>query len=38
MEYITRVANKDDIPSITKIYNQGIEDRVATLETNLNSF
>ncbi|ADL07381.1 arsinothricin resistance N-acetyltransferase ArsN1 family A [Thermosediminibacter oceani] len=33
MEYGVREATLEDIPSITKIYNQGIEDRIATLET-----
>ena len=33
MEWITRAANLKDIPRITEIYNQGIEDRVATFET-----
>lgn len=32
MSYYTRIANTDDIPHITKIYNEGIEDRIATLE------
>lgn len=31
----TRYAKIEDIPAITAIYNQGIEDRVATLETRL---
>lgn len=35
MEFKTRKAKVEDIPFITKIYNQGIEDRVATLETRL---
>lgn len=35
MEFKTRKAKIEDIPFITKIYNQGIEDRVATLETRL---
>jgi phosphinothricin acetyltransferase len=35
MGYTTRTADSNDIPSITKIYNQGIEDRIATLETRL---
>lgn len=35
MTYHTRVADVRDIPAITQIYNQGIEDRVATLETRL---
>lgn len=29
----TRAAEPDDAPAITRIYNQGIEDRVATFET-----
>jgi phosphinothricin acetyltransferase len=33
MEYLTRLACLEDIPSIVKIYNQGIEDKIATLET-----
>jgi L-amino acid N-acyltransferase YncA len=33
MEARIRTANLRDIPFITEIYNQGIEDRVATLET-----
>lgn len=35
MKYKTRLATLEDIPYITKIYNQGIEDRIATLETSL---
>lgn len=35
MEWKTREAKIEDIPFITKIYNQGIEDRVATFETRL---
>lgn len=35
MEYNLREANIKDISAITTIYNQGIEDRVATLETRL---
>lgn len=35
MEYKVREANLKDIPDITNIYNQGIEDRIATLETRL---
>ncbi len=35
MNYTTRFATLKDIPYITKIYNQGIEDRIATLETRL---
>lgn len=33
MVYFTRLAVESDIPYITTIYNQGIEDRIATLET-----
>jgi L-amino acid N-acyltransferase YncA len=33
--YQTREANTEDILRIVDIYNQGIEDRVATLETRL---
>jgi L-amino acid N-acyltransferase YncA len=32
-----RDATADDVPAITLIYNQGIEDRTATLETELRS-
>ena len=35
MEFKIREANVKDISCITNIYNQGIEDRVATLETTL---
>jgi L-amino acid N-acyltransferase YncA len=35
MNYIVREAKVEDIPFITNIYNQGIEDRIATLETRL---
>ncbi|MCM0647285.1 arsinothricin resistance N-acetyltransferase ArsN1 [Clostridium swellfunianum] len=35
MEYKIRNANVKDITCITNIYNQGIEDRIATLETRL---
>lgn len=35
MKYETRLADIKDIPQITLIYNQGIEDRIATLETRL---
>lgn len=35
MDYIVREASIGDIESIANIYNQGIEDRVATLETRL---
>jgi phosphinothricin acetyltransferase len=34
-ELTIRRAEAEDVPSITRIYNQGIEDRVATLETEL---
>lgn len=33
MAYMTRLAKIDDLPSITKIYNEGIENKTATLET-----
>lgn len=33
MYYCTKAAEVKDIPRITEIYNQGIEDRIATLET-----
>jgi L-amino acid N-acyltransferase YncA len=35
MEYAIREAVLCDVPAITRIYNEGIEDRVATLETRL---
>ncbi len=35
MEFKIREANIKDIPCITNIYNEGIEDRIATLETTL---
>lgn len=35
MQYSTRPAEMKDLPAITMIYNQGIEDRTATLETTL---
>jgi L-amino acid N-acyltransferase YncA len=35
LKNIIREANINDIPYITNIYNQGIEDRIATLETRL---
>lgn len=35
MEYLTRTAETKDIPAITAIYNQAIEDRTAALETAL---
>lgn len=36
-ELAIRDATLDDAPAIARIYNQGIEDRVATLETELRS-
>lgn len=33
MDWNVRTAEPSDIPRITEIYNQGIEDRVATFET-----
>ena len=33
----SRIGNPDDAPAIARIYNQGIEDRVATFETRLRS-
>lgn len=38
MKYITRIANIEDISYITQIYNEGIEDKTATLETKLKTF
>lgn len=35
INYNVREAVLEDIPSITRIYNEGIEDRLATLETQL---
>jgi phosphinothricin acetyltransferase len=35
MSHVLRLANLNDIPRITRIYNEGIEDRIATLETRL---
>jgi phosphinothricin acetyltransferase len=35
MNYMTRFATLHDVPAIREIYNQGIEDRIATLETRL---
>lgn len=35
MDYRVREAKLLDIPYITNIYNEGIEDRIATLETSL---
>lgn len=37
MDYQLREAGLGDIAAITKIYNEGIEDRTATLETRLRS-
>jgi len=34
-EWLTRPAGPDDVAAIAAIYNQGIEDRVATFETRL---
>ena len=34
---VIHVACQNDIAQITEIYNQGIEDRIATLETNIKS-
>jgi phosphinothricin acetyltransferase len=34
-EFRTRLATPDDAEAICRIYNQGIEDRVATLETEM---
>ena len=33
MSLTARPARRDDAPAITEIYNQGIEDRIATFET-----
>lgn len=38
MDYRVREAKILDIPHITNIYNQGIEDRIATLETRLRDY
>jgi len=35
VNYNVRIAQQNDIPFITKIYNEGIEDKIATLETRL---
>ncbi|QGU96378.1 GNAT family N-acetyltransferase [Clostridium bovifaecis] len=35
MDYKVREAKVEDVPYVASIYNQGIEDRVATLETRL---
>lgn len=35
MSYITREATINDISQITNVYNEGIEDRIATLELSL---
>lgn len=37
MQYSVRQATPDDLPSITEIYNQGIVDGLATLESDLRS-
>jgi phosphinothricin acetyltransferase len=37
VSYTIRLATADDAAAICRIYNQGIEDRVATLETELRS-
>jgi phosphinothricin acetyltransferase len=34
-DYRTRLATQEDAAAICRIYNQGIEDRIATLETEL---
>ena len=36
MTYSIRQAGTIDLPAITEIYNQGFEDGVSTLETDLN--
>src|SRR5207237_2805254 len=33
VSYVTRAATRDDAEAIARIYNQGIEDRVGTFET-----
>jgi len=38
MDILVRYATKDDIHDISDIYNQGIEDRVANLETSPKSY
>lgn len=35
---VIRVAMESDIPTIQSIYNQGIEDRIATLETEVKDY
>lgn len=35
MDLSARPARREDAPAITEIYNQGIEDRIATFETDL---
>ncbi len=35
MSYITRMCDLEDMEFITSIYNEGIEDRIATMETRL---
>ena len=37
MTYLIRHAGTADLPAITEIYNQGTEDGIATLETDLNN-
>ncbi len=37
-KYRTRLATIDDVSSIVQIYNEGIEDRIATLETKLKTY
>ncbi|ABR47874.1 GCN5-related N-acetyltransferase [Alkaliphilus metalliredigens QYMF] len=37
MAYTVRIAELQDLKSITEIYNEGIEDRIATLETKIKS-
>ena len=37
-EFVIRSAMDTDICSIQEIYNQGIEDRIATLETDIKGF
>ncbi|WHZ00786.1 hypothetical protein QNH48_17205 [Neobacillus sp. YX16] len=37
-EYFIRESSERDIKSIQNIYNQGIEDRIATLETEIKDY
>jgi L-amino acid N-acyltransferase YncA len=37
-EYCIRISSEKDIKSIQNIYNQGIEDRIATLETEIKDY